>query len=112
MLIWSSNKACVVDALAARGDEGRGRPRKAPGSSQTCFDPGVSEWGNPASSLNSFSFAVACNSHSPQQKHAGGTGDSLMMRSSHTEYIGMRGERGELKHLSTRRKRNQPRFPK
>ncbi len=31
---------------------------------------------------------------------------------SYTEYIGMRGERGELKHLSTRRKRNQPRFPK
>ena len=31
---------------------------------------------------------------------------------SHTEYIGMRSERGELKHLSTRRKRNQPRFPK
>ena len=29
-----------------------------------------------------------------------------------TEYIGVRGERGELKHLSTRRKRNQPRFPK
>ena len=47
MIIWSSNKACVVDALAARGDEGRGRPRKAPGSSQTCSDPGVSEWGNP-----------------------------------------------------------------
>ena len=47
MIMWSSNKAYVVDALAARGDEGRGRPRKAPGSSQTCFDPGVSEWGNP-----------------------------------------------------------------
>ena len=28
------------------------------------------------------------------------------------EYIGKRGKRGELKHLSTRRKRNQPRFPK
>ena len=28
-----------------------------------------------------------------------------------TEYIGCRGEPGELKHLSTRRKRNQPRFP-
>ena len=28
-----------------------------------------------------------------------------------TEYIGVRGERGELKHLSTLRKRNQPRFP-
>jgi len=31
--------------------------------------------------------------------------------SSLTEYIGKRSERGELKHLSTRRKRNQPRFP-
>ncbi len=29
-----------------------------------------------------------------------------------TEYIGVRGEPGELKHLSTRRKRNQLRFPK
>ena len=48
MIIWSSNEAYVVDALAARGDEGRGRPRKASGSSQTCFDPEISEWGNPA----------------------------------------------------------------
>ena len=47
MIIWSSNKACVVDALAARGDEGRGRLRKASGSRQTGFDPEVSEWGNP-----------------------------------------------------------------
>ena len=37
-----------VDALALRGDERRGRRRYAPGSSQTCFDPVVSEWGNPA----------------------------------------------------------------
>ena len=29
-----------------------------------------------------------------------------------TEYIGKGGKRGELKHLSIRRKRNQPRFPK
>ena len=34
--------------MAPRGDEGRGRRRYAPGSSQTCFDPEVSEWGNPA----------------------------------------------------------------
>ena len=27
MIMWSSNKACVVDALAARGDEGRCRLR-------------------------------------------------------------------------------------
>ena len=47
MIIWSSNEAYVVDALAIRGDEGRCRLRKASGSSQTCFDPEVSEWGNP-----------------------------------------------------------------
>ena len=29
---------------------------------------------------------------------------------SYTEYIGMRGEPPELKHLSRARKRNQPRF--
>ena len=72
MIIWSSNEAYVVDALAARGDEGRGRPRKASGSSQTCFDPEVSEWGNPASSLNSFDLAYACISHGRPHKHAGG----------------------------------------
>ena len=32
-------------------------------------------------------------------------------RVSIPEYIGYGGELGELKHLSTRRKRNQPRFP-
>jgi hypothetical protein len=31
---------------------------------------------------------------------------------SAAEYIGCRGEPGELKHLSIPRKRNQPRFPK
>ena len=36
----------------------------------------------------------------------------LIYQVSYTEYIGIRGEPGELKHLSTRRKRNQPRFPK
>ena len=35
----------------------------------------------------------------------------LIYQVSYTEYIGVRGERGELKHLSTLRKRNQPRFP-
>jgi hypothetical protein len=39
----------MADALASRGDEGRGRLRKAPGRCQTTFDPGMSEWGNPAS---------------------------------------------------------------
>ena len=35
----------------------------------------------------------------------------LIYQVSCTEYIGVRGEPGELKHLSTRRKRNQTRFP-
>ena len=34
----------------------------------------------------------------------------MRMWSSITEYIGYRSELGELKHLSTRRKRNQKRF--
>jgi len=46
----------VVDALAITGEEGRGSLRKVSGSWQTSFDPGMSEWGNPArkgySSLN------------------------------------------------------------
>ena len=33
------------------------------------------------------------------------------LQSSYAEYIGMRSERGEVKHLSTPRKRNQLRFP-
>ena len=37
----------VVDALAITGDEGRRSVRKATGSSQTSFDPWMSEWGNP-----------------------------------------------------------------
>ena len=37
----------MVNALAATGDEGRGSLRKASGSWQTSFDPGMSEWGNP-----------------------------------------------------------------
>ena len=35
----------------------------------------------------------------------------LRSRSPQAESIGLRGEPGELKHLSTPRKRNQPRFP-
>ena len=82
-VIWSSDQAHMVDALAATGDEGRGSLRKASGSWQTSFDPGMSEWGNP----------------------------TWITRSSASEFIGCRGKPGELKHLSTRRKRNQPRFP-
>jgi len=46
-VIGSSTKVHVVDALAITGEEGRGSLRKAPGSWQTSFDPGMSEWGNP-----------------------------------------------------------------
>ena len=67
--------------MAVRGDEGRCSLRKASGSRLTDFDPEMSEWGNPPA-------RVSC-----------------------TEYIGVGGERGELKHLSTLRKRNQLRFP-
>ena len=70
--------------MAVRGDERRGSLRKASGRWQTTFDPEMSEWENPAS-ISWLSIA---------------------------EYIGYGGEPGELKHLSTRRKRNQPRFPK
>ena len=82
-VIWSSEEAHTVDALAVRGDERRGSLRKASGSRQTDCDPEMSEWGNPA----------------------------IIRLLSCTEYIGARGEPGELKHLSTPRKRNQPRFP-
>ena len=37
----------MVDALAVGGDEGRSSLRKASGSWQASFDPGMSEWGNP-----------------------------------------------------------------
>ncbi|GAB2594293.1 hypothetical protein GCM10026986_22730 [Nitrincola alkalisediminis] len=40
-----------MDALAVRGDEGRGSLRKASGSRQTDFDPEMSEWGNPPDTL-------------------------------------------------------------
>jgi hypothetical protein len=70
----------TVDALAITGDEGRSSLRKASGSQQTGFDPEMSEWGNPPARV----FA--------------------------SEYIGCKGERRELKHLSTYRNRNQLRF--
>jgi hypothetical protein len=38
----------MVDALASRADEGRGRLRYASGSCQPSVDPRMSEWGNPA----------------------------------------------------------------
>ena len=53
-----------------------------PGEASISFDPGISEWGNP-----------------------------ILYGLSVPEYIGCRGKRGEVKHLSTRRKRKQQRFP-
>ena len=83
-VIWSSEEAHTVDALAVRGDERRGSLRKASGSRQTDCDPEMSEWGNPA----------------------------VIRQLPYTEYIGVCGQRGELKHLSNRRKRKKTRFPK
>ena len=48
LCLWSSYKGQTVDALAPRGDEGRGRLRYASGSRQTGLDPEISEWGNPS----------------------------------------------------------------
>ena len=59
------------------------QPAKSPGELATSIDPRISEWGNPVGEI------LSCC----------------------TEYIGAGGEPGELKHLSTQRKRNQPRFP-
>ena len=72
----------MVDALAMIGEERRDSLRKASGSWQISFDPEISEWGNPPA------------------------------RVSISEYIGYGSEPGELKHLSTQRKRHQPRYPK
>jgi len=36
-----------VDALAIRGDEGRGKTAISFGERQARFDPEISEWGNP-----------------------------------------------------------------
>lgn len=38
----------------SRGDEGRGRLRKARGRCQTTDNPGMSEWGNPSGTGNRF----------------------------------------------------------
>ena len=37
----------MVDVLASRSDEGRGRLRYARSRCQTTVNPGISEWGNP-----------------------------------------------------------------
>ena len=38
----------MVDALALGADEGRGKPAISLGEVEATFDPGMSEWGNPA----------------------------------------------------------------
>ena len=48
IVIGSSDKVHVVDALAITGDERRDSLRKASGSWQISIDPEMSEWGNPA----------------------------------------------------------------
>ena len=74
-----SYKGRTVNALASNADEGRGTLRKASGSCVQAQYPRISEWGNPP----------------------GGQAPALA-----AEKIGRQRERGELKHLSTLRKRN------
>lgn len=64
------------------GDEGRSRPRKSAESCQTSFDPHVSEWGNPM---------------------------EVILHNFNLSKVGLKSERGELKHLSTLRNINQVR---
>ncbi len=73
-----------MDASGHNGDEGRRRLRKSTVSCQTSVDPYVSEWRNP----------VGVKSHYP-------TASKVVVG----------GERGELKHLSIRRKINQTEIP-
>ena len=70
--------------MALRAEERRDKLRKAMGEEQISLDPWISEWGNPADRLQS------------------------SMRQSITHG----GEPGELKHLSSRRKRKKHRFRK
>ena len=77
-----SDSGHEVDALGHAGEEGRIRPRKSTVSCQISIDPCVSEWGNP----------VRVKSYD-----------------SNLSEVGLGGERRELKHLSTSRKRNQNR---
>jgi hypothetical protein len=48
VFVFVSDEGRMVDALASRADEGRGRLRYASGSCQPSVDPRMSEWGNPA----------------------------------------------------------------
>ena len=82
-IIWLSYKERRVDALALRADERRDKLRKASGRSKY---PLIRR------SLNGETYLSA-----PQVTYG--------------EYIAIRREPGELKHLSSRRKRKKHRFP-
>ena len=83
-LVWLSYKERRVDALALRADERRDKLRKASGRSKY---PLIRRYLNGETRLSK-----------PQSLHG--------------ESIAMQGEPGELKHLSSRRKRKKHRFPK
>jgi len=80
--IMISDSGHEMDALGHAGEEGRIRPRKSTVSCLKSVDPCVSEWGNP----------IGVASYYPGLSK-----------------VGSGSRRGELKHLSTRRKRNQVR---
>ena len=81
-IVWSSYKERRVDALALRADERRDKLRKASGRSKY---PLIRRYLNGETRLSK-----------PQSLHG--------------ESIAMQGEPGELKHLSSRRKRKKHRF--
>ena len=83
-IVWSSYKERRVDALALRADERRDKLRKASGRSKY---PLIRR------SLNGETYLSV-----PQVTYG--------------EYIAIRREPGELKHLSSRRKRKKHRFRK
>ena len=83
-LVWLSYKERRVDALALSADERRDKLRKASGRSKY---PLIRRYLNGETRLSK-----------PQSLHG--------------ESIAMQGEPGELKHLSSRRKRKKHRFPK
>ena len=78
----SSEQEHKVNALASGAEEGRDKLRKATGNCK---------WATIRRYPNVETLTVK-------------------NRETHTEYIGMRGEPPELKHLSRERKRNQTRF--
>src|SRR3978361_990812 len=82
--LWRSeilnDKRAFGGCLGTRRGRRTWHAAKSFGEPRAGFDPKISEWGNPSA------------------------------RRSYSEYIGIRGKPGELKHLSTRRKRHQQRF--